>query len=497
MLVLLLCIKKKKEKKEKKEIVSAMQRRSGKTSQQDWACWPVMWAGLARPLWAWLPKAWRLGSPGPSGSHTDQTFPRLTDPVRSTLPFLSFLTLPAFVSLRLYEAPILNETFSSRSLMASQIVRRVLRSRTIEQIATPLIANGNSFGRVFVSTPYRCISTDASPNHPIRATLFPGDGIGPEIANSVKQVFNTAEVPIEWEEHYVGDKVDPRTESFLTWESLESVRRNGVGLKGPMATPIGKGHRSLNLTLRKELGLYANVRPCYSLEGYKTRYDDVNLVTIRENTEGEYSGLEHQVVRGVVESLKVITRQASLRVAEYAFYYAKAHGRQRVSAIHKANIMRKTDGLFLKCCREVAEKYPEINYEEVIIDNCCMMLVKNPALFDVLVMPNLYGDIISDLCAGLVGGLGLTPSCNIGEGGIALAEAVHGSAPDIAGKNLANPTALLLSGVMMLRHLKLHDKADQIHNAIIKTIAEGRYRTADLGGSSTTSEFTKAICDHL
>ncbi|CAN0881207.1 Isocitrate dehydrogenase [NAD] catalytic subunit 5, mitochondrial [Linum grandiflorum] len=204
-----------------------------------------------------------------------------------------------------------------------------------------------------------------------------------------------------------------------------------------------------------------------------------------------------QVVRGVVESLKIITRQASLRVAEYAFHYAKAHGRERVSAIHKANIMQKTDGLFLKCCREVAEKYPEITYEEVVIDNCCMMLVKNPALFDVLVMPNLYGDIISDLCAGLIGGLGLTPSCNIGEGGIALAEAVHGSAPDIAGKNLANPTALLLSGVSMLRHLEFHDKADRIQKAVLDTIAEGKFRTADLGGSSTTSDFTKAICDHL
>ncbi|XP_066311759.1 isocitrate dehydrogenase [NAD] catalytic subunit 5, mitochondrial-like [Miscanthus floridulus] len=331
----------------------------------------------------------------------------------------------------------------------------------------------------------------------IRATLFPGDGIGPEIAESVKQVFNVAGVPIEWEEHYVGTEVDPRTESFLTWESLESVRRNKVGLKGPMATPIGKGHRSLNLTLRKELGLYANVRPCNSLPGYKTRYDDVNLVTIRENTEGEYSGLEHQVVRGVVESLKIITRQASLRVAEYAFHYAKANGRERVSAIHKANIMRKTDGLFLKCCREVAEKYPEIQYEEVIIDNCCMTLVKNPGLFDVLVMPNLYGDIISDLCAGLIGGLGLTPSCNIGEGGICLAEAVHGSAPDIAGKNLSNPTALMLSAVMMLRHLQFNDKADRIHNAILQTIAEGKYRTADLGGKASTSEFTKAVCDHI
>ncbi|XP_031503383.1 isocitrate dehydrogenase [NAD] catalytic subunit 5, mitochondrial-like isoform X6 [Nymphaea colorata] len=337
----------------------------------------------------------------------------------------------------------------------------------------------------------------ASATTPIRATLFPGDGIGPEIAESVKQVFNAAEVPIEWEEHFVGVQVDPRTQSFLTWESLESVRRNGVGLKGPMATPIAKGHRSLNLTLRKELGLYANVRPCYSLPGYKTRYDNVDLVTIRENTEGEYSGLEHQVVRGVVESIKIITRQASLRVAEYAFHYAKTHGRKKVSAIHKANIMRKTDGLFLKCCRAVAEKYPEINYEEVIIDNCCMMLVRNPSLFDVLVMPNLYGDIISDLCAGLIGGLGLTPSCNIGEGGIALAEAVHGSAPDIAGKNLANPTALLLSSVSMLRHLGLNDKADRIHEAILRTIADGNHRTRDLGGTATTSEFTEAVCNNL
>ncbi|XP_072970991.1 isocitrate dehydrogenase [NAD] catalytic subunit 5, mitochondrial-like [Typha angustifolia] len=365
-------------------------------------------------------------------------------------------------------------------------LRRLLQRNSIEQLA----------GRILPCSS-RCFSAAASPSQPITATLFPGDGIGPEIAESVKQIFNAAQVPIEWEEHFVGDQVDPRTESFLTWESLESVRRNGVGLKGPMATPIGKGHRSLNLTLRKELGLYTNVRPCYSLSGYKTRYDDVNLVTIRENTEGEYSGLEHQVVRGVVESLKIITRQASLRVAEYAFHYAKTNGRQRVSAIHKANIMRKTDGLFLKCCREVAEKYPEITYEEVIIDNCCMMLVKNPTLFDVLVMPNLYGDIISDLCAGLIGGLGLTPSCNIGEGGIALAEAVHGSAPDIAGKNLANPTALLLSSVMMLRHLQLNDKANQIHNAILNTIAEGKYRTVDLGGSSSTTDFTKAVCDHL
>uniref|UniRef100_A0A803PAG2 Isopropylmalate dehydrogenase-like domain-containing protein n=4 Tax=Cannabis sativa TaxID=3483 RepID=A0A803PAG2_CANSA len=371
--------------------------------------------------------------------------------------------------------------------MASHLLRRVLGTRSNQIISSTSPASP-------LTAAARLLSSATAP---ITVTLFPGDGIGPEIAESVKQVFREAEVPIVWEEHYVGTEIDPKTQSFLTWESLESVRRNKVGLKGPMATPIGKGHRSLNLTLRKELNLFANVRPCYSLPGYKTRYDDVDLITIRENTEGEYSGLEHQVVRGVVESLKIITRQASLRVAEYAFHYAKAHGRERVSAIHKANIMQKTDGLFLKCCREVAEKYPEIRYEEVVIDNCCMMLVKNPALFDVLVMPNLYGDIISDLCAGLIGGLGLTPSCNIGEGGIALAEAVHGSAPDIAGKNLANPTALLLSSVSMLRHLELHDKADRIQDAILNTIAEGKFRTADLGGNSSTTDFTKAICNHL
>lgn len=255
----------------------------------------------------------------------------------------------------------------------------------------------------------RSFSSESDHEKLITATLFPGDGIGPEIAVSVKEIFEAVKAPIQWEEHWVGTKVDPRTGSFLTWESMESVRRNGIGLKGPMTTPIGKGFKSLNLTLRKELGLYANVRPCLSIPGYKTRYDNVDLVTIRENTEGEYSGLEHQVVSGVVESIKIITKNASMRVAKYAFHYARLHGRKRVSVIHKANIMKKTDGLFLECCREIAAEYPDIVYEEVIIDNCCMMLVKNPALFDVLVMPNLYGDIISDLCAGLIGGLGLTP----------------------------------------------------------------------------------------
>ncbi|KAJ7545655.1 hypothetical protein O6H91_08G004900 [Diphasiastrum complanatum] len=362
-------------------------------------------------------------------------------------------------------------------------------ARAFHSAVNPSESSTSAFNDGSLESNARGLWTSSGQNT-ITATLFPGDGIGPEIANSVKEVFRQAQVPIQWEEHYIGNTVDPRTGSFVTYESMESVRRNGIGLKGPMTTPIGKGHKSLNLALRKELGLYANVRPCLSIPGHKTRYDNVDLVTIRENTEGEYSGLEHQVVRGVVESLKIITRQASSRVAEYAFHYAEVHGRKRVSAIHKANIMKKTDGLFLQCCREVAENYPNIVYEEVIIDNCCMMLVKNPALFDVLVMPNLYGDIISDLCAGLIGGLGLTPSGNIGDNGLALMEAVHGTAPDIAGKNMANPTALLLSSVMMLKHLGLNDQAESIHKAILKTIEEGKYLTGDIGGSAGTKHTT-------
>lgn len=248
----------------------------------------------------------------------------------------------------------------------------------------------------------------------------------------------------------------------------------------------------------QELSLFANVRPCFSIPGYKTRYDGVDLVTVRENTEGEYSGLEHTVVPGVVESLKIITRPASLRVAEYAFDYAVRNGRRKVSAIHKANIMKLSDGLFLECCREVAARYDtRIEYEEVIVDNCLMQLVMDPGRFDVLVMPNLYGDIVSDLCAGLIGGLGLTPSGNIGDNGLALMEAVHGTAPDIAGKGLANPTALLLSSVMMLRHIGKVEAAEAIQRAVIKTIADNRHRTGDLGGSSTTAEFTDEIISNL
>lgn len=341
------------------------------------------------------------------------------------------------------------------------------------------------------------VANYSTKQEPITATLFPGDGIGPEIAEAVKTIFTAAEAPIVWDEQHIGNKVDERTNSFVTRENLDSVLKHRIGLKGPMTTPIGKGFRSLNLTLRKELQLYANVRPCFSIAGYKTRYDGVNLVTIRENTEGEYSGLEHEVVPGVVESLKVITRKASTRVAEYAFKYARENKRHKVSAIHKANIMKKADGLFIECCREVQSRYPDIQYEELIVDNACMQLVRDPTQFDMLLMPNLYGDIISDLCAGLIGGLGLTPSANVGENGLALMEAVHGTAPDIAGKDMANPTALLLSGCMMLRHLGLHDHADSIQNAALTVIADGKYRTRDLGGKAGTQDYTKAIIDNL
>ena len=246
--------------------------------------------------------------------------------------------------------------------------------------------------------------------------------------------------------------------------AIDSVNTHKIGLKSPLMTPVGKGFRSLNLALRKEFSLYANVRPCKSIEGFKTLYDDVDVVTIRENTEGEYSGIEHEIVDGVVQSIKLITENASRRVADYAFKYAEENGRQKVTAVHKANIMRMSDGLFLKCCREEAEKHPGIKFEERYLDTVCLNMVQDPAQYDVLVMPNLYGDILSDLCAGLIGGLGLTPSGNIGLGG-AIFEAVHGTAPDIAGKDLANPTALLLSSVMMLRHMDLHEHAAKIESA--------------------------------
>lgn len=322
-------------------------------------------------------------------------------------------------------------------------------------------------------------------------TLIPGDGIGPEIAAAVRQIFAAAEAPIKWEE------VNVSPETGVSKEVMDSVMKNKVGLKGPLATPIGKGHMSLNLALRKAFNLYANVRPCLSIPGFKTRYADVDTVVIRENTEGEYSGIENSPVKGVAQSIKVITYEASKRVANYAFKYAVDNNRKTVTAVHKANIMKMSDGLFLKTCREVATQYPTIKYDELMVDNTCMQLVLNPAKLDVMVLPNLYGDIVSDLCAGLIGGLGLTPSGNIGDNNSAIFEAVHGTAPDIAGQNKANPTALLLSSIMMLRHLGFYTHASRIENAVLRTIREGKTITGDLGGKASTSEFTNAIISVL
>lgn len=333
-------------------------------------------------------------------------------------------------------------------------------------------------------------------NKTYTVTLFPGDGIGPEISEAVKRIYTAAEVPVQWEEHIIDVANTPPGESPVSEEALDSVRRNGFGLKGPMATPIGKGHRSLNLTLRKALGLYANVRPAVSMPGVDTLYDNVDLVTVRENTEGEYSGLEHTVAPGIVESLKLITRAASQRVCEYAFAYAQNNGRKKVTAVHKASVMKKSDGLFLECAKEVSFKYPNIEYDTLFIDNAAGFLASDPSKLDVMVMPNLYGDIISDLCAGLIGGLGLTPSGNMGNG-VMLAEAVHGTAPDIVGMDRANPTALLMSSLMMLRHMGLHEKASLIENAVHAVLRDGKVRTADIGGTSTCTQYTDEIVRYM
>lgn len=329
-----------------------------------------------------------------------------------------------------------------------------------------------------------------------KVTLFPGDGIGPEISAAVLDIFSAVKVPIEWEHHKIHQQAVSADGDLISAEAIESIRVNKFALKGPFETPIGKGHRSLNVTLRKKLQLYANVRPCISLPGVKSPYDKVDVVTIRENTEGEYSGLEHQVVPGVVENLKIISRQACINIAEYAFNYAIMYNRQRVTACHKAGVQKMGDGLFINTCREVAKKYPQIKYQEEQVDTICMKLARDPHQLDVMVMPNLYGDIVSDLCAGLIGGLGLTPSGNIGKD-CSVFEAVHGSAPDIAGKNLANPTALLMSGVMMLTKMGLGPQADRIHKAVLKTYSEGRYLTGDIGGKATTTEFTKAVIGNI
>lgn len=325
-------------------------------------------------------------------------------------------------------------------------------------------------------------------------TLIPGDGIGPEISSAVIKIFEAAKVPIRWEERNVTAIKGPGGRWMIPPDAKESMDRSKIGLKGPLKTPIAAGHPSMNLLLRKTFDLYANVRPCVSIEGYKTPYTDVDLVTIRENTEGEYSGIEHVIVDGVVQSIKLITENASRRIAEYAFEYARNNQRSSVTAVHKANIMRMSDGLFLRKCREVAENYRDIKFTEMYLDTVCLNMVQDPTQFDVLVMPNLYGDILSDLCAGLIGGLGVTPSGNIGANGVAIFESVHGTAPDIAGMDLANPTALLLSAVMMLRHMGLHDHGNKIQAACFDTIRDRKVLTKDLGGNSKCSEFTHEIC---
>jgi isocitrate dehydrogenase (NAD+) len=325
-----------------------------------------------------------------------------------------------------------------------------------------------------------------------RVTLIPGDGIGPEVCAAVLRIIEEAGIEIEWERFIVGGHAQDVGGSSLPDEAVESVRRNRVALKGPVATPVGSGFESVNVRLRKILDMYANLRPVRNLPGVPARFGDVDLIIVRENTEGLYSGLEHEVVPGVVESLKVITEKASTRIAEFAFEYAKKFGRKKVTAVHKANIMKKSDGLFLQCFRRVAVNYPTIEHDEKIVDNLCMQLVMNPHPFDMLLMENLYGDIVSDLAAGLVGGLGVVPSANIGEKA-ALFEAVHGTAPDIAGKNLANPTALLLSAIMMLRHIGEGAAGDRIETALNRVLAKREKVTRDLGGMATTNEFTDAV----
>jgi isocitrate dehydrogenase (NAD+) len=325
-----------------------------------------------------------------------------------------------------------------------------------------------------------------------KITYIPGDGIGPEVTDATIEIIDALGVKVEWVQGEAGAGVEARTGANLPLATLEQIVRTGVALKGPTATAIGSGSPSANVALRKALDLYANLRPVRSLPGVKTRYEDVDLVVVRENTEDLYAGLEHIVVPGVVESLKIITERASTRIARFAFDYARKHGRKRVTAIHKANIMKLSDGLFLECCRKVAREYGEVTYDELIVDNCCMQLVKDPTRYDVLLLENLYGDIVSDLCAGLVGGLGVVPGGNIGEKD-AVFEAVHGSAPDIAGKGIANPTALLLSAAMMLDHLDELPAATRLRDAITRVLGDGKVRTPDLGGTATTRQYVEAL----
>jgi isocitrate dehydrogenase (NAD+) len=330
--------------------------------------------------------------------------------------------------------------------------------------------------------------------HPV--TLIPGDGIGPEIVRSARQVVAAAGVEIEWHEHEAGAHAMEQYGTQVPEHVLNSIRTDRVCLKGPVTTPIGTGFTSANVILRKTLDLYACLRPVHSLPGVKSRFENVDLVVVRENTEGLYSGIEHVVVPGVVESLKIVTERASTRISEFAFDYARKTGRRKVTAVHKANIMKLTDGMLLNCARQVAARYPDITYNEQIVDAACMRLVLDPRVFEVMVMENLYGDILSDLCAGLVGGLGVVPGANLGPE-YAVFEAVHGSAPDIAGMNLANPTAIILSTVMLLHHIGEDAAADRIEAAVQRVLEKGEHTTRDLGGHASTLEMTEAIIAEL
>ena len=327
-------------------------------------------------------------------------------------------------------------------------------------------------------------------------TLIPGDGIGPEVASAAVRVLTATGIEFHFETETAGAGAMGKEGVALPPRVIEAVRRNKVALKGPTATPIGGGHRSVNVELRKTLDLYANLRPVRTLPGVKSRYDNVDLIVVRENTESLYSGLEHVVVPGVVESLKIITEKASTRIARFAFEHAEKQGRKRVTAVHKANIMKLSDGLFLDCCRAVSKGHPTVAYDEVIVDSLCMQLVLDPTKFDVLLLENLYGDIVSDLCAGFIGGLGMAPGANIGESA-AVFEAVHGSAPDIAGKNLANPIALILSGAMMLEHLHELEAATRVRKAVMAVLAEGKKLSRDLGGTAGTTEIAEAIASRV
>ncbi len=327
-------------------------------------------------------------------------------------------------------------------------------------------------------------------------TLIPGDGIGPEVADAAKRVIDASGVKINWEIQNAGEHVMQEYGTPLPNHVIESIKKNKVALKGPITTPIGTGFRSVNVALRKELNLYANIRPCKTFKGIPSRYENIDLIIVRENTEDLYAGIEHMVGEDAAESIKIITRKGSERIVRYAFELAKKENRRKVTAVHKANIMKCTDGLFLEVSREVAQEFPEIQFEDMIVDAMCMKLVQVPENYDVLVMPNLYGDIISDLCAGLIGGLGVAPGANIGTDG-AVFEPIHGSAPKRAGQNLANPTATILSGVMMLRYLGENDSANAIEKAVKEIISKGEKVTYDLGGSTGTSEFADAIIEMI